>query len=546
MKTLKVPGFVGRYSFGYANKGSCSIVKSASERHQFSISCGDDAYSTSPSAHVGVVTEHESLWLDGPAARPVKAALARAVATVEGRSGAVYVLDHRGESLAIEAVHGSRPLGDHRVPTEAAWVVRNVMPLLGTIGMCSVEQLPSTISIRTQGDSAWVPVLVDNVPIGVLEVSTDDAEFGLGTIGVLSRIAAEASAVVFAAAKERESFKAFLDTIESLAQAVDARDPYTFGHSKAVKAYSVEIGTALGLPHEAMVELSIAASFHDIGKISVPDAVLLKPGRLTEDERDVIQIHPVSSDEILRPLWFGKVSSIVRHHHERLDGRGYPDRLSGDEIPDLSKIIAVADSFDAMSSDRPYRKAQSLDYIMGEFSHERGGQFDSDVVDAFLTVLDRYIRSEGTATPTDVDSFDTLDAPCYVSAELEIPPHLVADAVCTYMTSFIDESAATVPDMSRLTNAIAQYCEKSTSFRWDGHQIVAPDTPVSARLIVQEATSILEAIHITASNSISIHLIEMIHEKALSTMSDSQKPLVLLLLAQGMNIDTSSLSFDSD
>jgi len=170
----------------------------------------------------------------------------------------------------------------------------------------------------------------------------------------------------------------------ALAGAVDARDSGTGDHSVRVASYAVAIGRRLRLPREAIAELSVAAALHDIGKVSVPDAVLRKPGPLTPDEWGLMRRHAVVGSRILHDAPFGEeVKRAVRHVHEWWNGRGYPDRLKEGQIPLFARILAVADAFEAMTSDRPYRPALSPEEGLAELARMRGVQFDPQIVDLF-------------------------------------------------------------------------------------------------------------------------------------------------------------------
>jgi HD-GYP domain-containing protein (c-di-GMP phosphodiesterase class II) len=169
--------------------------------------------------------------------------------------------------------------------------------------------------------------------------------------------------------------------IAGLVAALDERDGYTARHSEEVVAASRSIGLSMGLDRAALAELEVAALLHDIGKILVPDSILKKPGPLTPDEYAQMAIHPARGAEILaRVPGLEVVATIVRYHHERWDGSGYPDGLTGDRIPLASRIIAVCDSFNAMTSDRPYRRAMSPEDALTELHINAGWQFDPAVV----------------------------------------------------------------------------------------------------------------------------------------------------------------------
>lgn len=174
-------------------------------------------------------------------------------------------------------------------------------------------------------------------------------------------------------------------SLETITKILEKRDEYTCNHSRNVCRYALKMyEQRYGVGNEYNM-LKTAATLHDIGKIGIPDAILYKPDRLAPEEFDVIKKHSIIAEEILKPLDFGSsISLVIRHHHEHLDGSGYPDGLIGDAIPQASRIIAIADAFDAMHSDRPYRKALSYETCLREISDHKGRQFDSEWADVFL------------------------------------------------------------------------------------------------------------------------------------------------------------------
>jgi len=167
-----------------------------------------------------------------------------------------------------------------------------------------------------------------------------------------------------------------------LAAELESRDPYTHGHSRRVARHAVIIAIRMGLAEQQVATIRAAAALHDVGKINTPRAVLHKPGRLTEVELALIELHPVDGAEIVSTLGDAELTAMVRHHHERLDGTGYPDGLSGDEIPLGARIIAVADTFDAITSTRPYRPARTHGAAMEILDEEAGARLDPEGVNA--------------------------------------------------------------------------------------------------------------------------------------------------------------------
>lgn len=182
--------------------------------------------------------------------------------------------------------------------------------------------------------------------------------------------------------------KAYLESIEVLRYTVEAKDPYTRGHSDRVSEYSVLIGKKLGLSEDELKTLKIGGLFHDVGKIGIPDNILLKEAKLTDDEYSQIKNHPTIGAHILQNATiFKDIIPIVKHHHEKYDGNGYPSRLKGEDIPFMARIAAVADTFDAMTSKRSYRDPLSLDIVKAEIEKYSGSQFDPKIAKVFLEIL---------------------------------------------------------------------------------------------------------------------------------------------------------------
>ena len=204
---------------------------------------------------------------------------------------------------------------------------------------------------------------------------------------MMSLSALMASAIANTRMKERQR-ATFVRTMESLATALEARDEYTKGHSQRVSDVSLLIGQRLGFGADSMEELRIGTILHDIGKIGVPDAILNKSGRLTDEEFELMKAHPVIGYEICRPLMLSEgVLMLIRNHHEKLDGSGYPDGLKGGELPLSLRVVCVADAFDAMSSRRPYRNVMDIKMVISELSRGAGIQFDPVVVEMLKDLL---------------------------------------------------------------------------------------------------------------------------------------------------------------
>jgi len=175
--------------------------------------------------------------------------------------------------------------------------------------------------------------------------------------------------------------------VRALSNAVEARDAYTGQHAERVAAYGMRIGRAVGLEVDPQTEFGFL--LHDVGKVAVPDSILFKTGKLTAEEYALIERHPVIGSEILREVEFlAEAVQVVRHHHERWDGTGYPDGLRGEEIPLSARVFAVADALDALTTDRPYRPAVGFPEARAEIARGAGTQFDPSVVAAYDTLPD--------------------------------------------------------------------------------------------------------------------------------------------------------------
>ncbi len=198
------------------------------------------------------------------------------------------------------------------------------------------------------------------------------------------------------------SFRSYLklqtqarSTFERISQLLDTRDHYTAVHSSEVAELAIEIGREMGMPQGDIEQIDIAARVHDIGKVAIPDAILLKPGPLDDEEWKVMKTHPVVSAQLIEGLEiYSAVATAVKHEHERWDGTGYPDGLRGEDIPLLSRIIAAADIYNALSTDRPYRKAFSREETVRIIGEMKGTDIDPRVADALLTVIQRKHAEE--------------------------------------------------------------------------------------------------------------------------------------------------------
>lgn len=259
--------------------------------------------------------------------------------------------------------------------TAEGWAVRNVVP--------------------ASGDASNGQILVQSIRCRGRDIGLLVAGQKYGSDPCISSYDIQ---LVHAAAGHIESFcdnvsfyedqrALFMGTVRALTAAIDAKDPYTFGHSERVSMVAAQIAAAMGMSSDEVETVRLAGLVHDVGKIGVPEAVLCKPGALSDDEFAAIKKHPVIGERILNGIpQLANVLPGVLHHHERWDGRGYPQGLAGENIPLQARIISVADTFDAMSSSRSYREGMPREKVLRIISESSGTQLDSQVVDAFRRI----------------------------------------------------------------------------------------------------------------------------------------------------------------
>lgn len=211
-------------------------------------------------------------------------------------------------------------------------------------------------------------------------------EFTSGDLKLLSTIAAQTGGVLESAFLYQRLQETFRGVVRAMAVAVDAKSRWTAGHSIRVTRYAVELAHAIKLPGSEIEKVNLSGLLHDMGKIGIPDAILDKPGKLTEEEWKVMKQHPIIGYEMLKDIWQfrGSILDGVLYHHERIDGRGYPFGLKGDEIPFMGRLLAIADGFDAMTSDRPYRAGMPKEKALEVLMECAGTQWDKELVKAFV------------------------------------------------------------------------------------------------------------------------------------------------------------------
>jgi diguanylate cyclase (GGDEF)-like protein len=255
--------------------------------------------------------------------------------------------------------------------------------VLGPAEWARIENDP----LEADASYAIAPIEVDG-RVGCIVAALPSADFGERELRLLGGLAHQAKLAIANASNYEGLERTFVSTVEALANALEANDEYTSRHARWITDLSLRVGRELGLDARALKHLELAALLHDIGKIGIPSNVLSKPGRLTAVERRLIETHPALGEGIIAPIdRLQAVRPIVRHCHERWDGRGYPDGIAGDQIPLESRIIFVCDAYHAMTTDRPYRKRLSHPEAVRRLNGGAGSQFDPRVVEVCLGVL---------------------------------------------------------------------------------------------------------------------------------------------------------------
>jgi putative nucleotidyltransferase with HDIG domain len=234
------------------------------------------------------------------------------------------------------------------------------------------------------------PVLWKNRLTAVLAVGekVSGQEFQSADLEMLRALSESAAIAIENARLFKDLQEAYVSTVRLLVSRIEEKDPYTHGHTERVAAYAVGIAKAFDFTPEEVQRIQFGAFLHDIGKVHTEDTVLHKPGALTDEEWRIVKMHPVRGAEMVRGVRFlERCVDMIRHHHERVDGKGYPDGLTGDEMTLAAKIVNVADAFDAMTTDRPYRAGLTMEQAVAQMSEKAGTQFAAEVVEIFVSAL---------------------------------------------------------------------------------------------------------------------------------------------------------------
>ncbi len=307
---------------------------------------------------------------------------------------AVLLLDRSSDQLLIIAVHGFDPrLVGRSVGNLGQGVCGKVaaegQPMVGKPGM----DLAQEDTLATAGESLCLPIKIRGEIFGVMMVAEKSGgrSFSGEDMFIASFLLQKTALSIENIALYESMVSNMRSTLGALVHAMEAKDPYTRQHSRRVTNLSVLTSQTMGLPLDQIESVRFAAYLHDIGKIGIKDYVLLKNSRLSQDEYEHIKQHPVIGESIIMDMDLtAQERAIIRHHHEKWDGNGYPDGLAGEDIPLLARIVAVADAYDAMTSDRPYRPTRLREEAVEELKRWAGRQFDPEVVVAFVEMLSRF------------------------------------------------------------------------------------------------------------------------------------------------------------
>src|SRR6266511_2582819 len=313
--------------------------------------------------------------------------------TLGAPRASVWFQEAPGGEISVHAMHGYGELDRERM-SRMRFDHDSAEPLLGVKEpfVVTAEQHEAITGAKQVGVGrpfAIAPLTLDGGRLGCIAVApSDEGEFTERQLRLLAGVAHQAKLALTNAGNFRSLEKTFLETVEALANALEANDEYTSSHARWITDLALKVGEGLGLDGRALKRLELGALFHDIGKIGIPEAILSKPGPLTADERRLVETHPELGERIIAPIdRLEEVRPIVRHCHERYDGCGYPDRRGGEDIPIESRIILVCDAYHAMTTDRPYRKRLPETEALRRLEEGAGTQFDPRVVEVCKRVL---------------------------------------------------------------------------------------------------------------------------------------------------------------
>ncbi|MCK4309349.1 MAG: HD domain-containing protein [Candidatus Atribacteria bacterium] len=321
----------------------------------------------------------------------LKVILDFSIKTSGANRGSVMLLDEKKNIFSVRVAHNLseriiRETTFTKDENTIGWIVKNKKSLY----IKDLEK-DKRFSIKENIDYnikqlLIIPIIIENKVIGA--ISLDNVSFTKDIINLLESFSEQAAVTINNARLYQKIQDSYFEIVKALAQAIEAKDPYTHGHSARVMEYAVLIAQKLGLREEEIESLRYAAILHDIGKIGVRGIILNNPNGLTTEEYDEVKRHPIIGENIISPIeLLQPIRPLIRHHHEWYNSKGYPDGLSKEDIPLGARILAVVDAYDAMKSDRPYRKALTEETAIQELKHGSGTQFDPTIVEIFLEIF---------------------------------------------------------------------------------------------------------------------------------------------------------------
>jgi HD-GYP domain-containing protein (c-di-GMP phosphodiesterase class II) len=333
-------------------------------------------------------------------------AMEAATRLMEAEVGSLLLIDEATHELYFEVELGKRGERVKEVRLKVGEGIAGWVAKTGEPAIVADPQKDPRFSWKVEEKSLFktrniicVPIKIKGKIIGVLQAinKLGPQPFSKWDLEEFQSLADQVAIAIDNANLYKELQETFFGTAEALADAIEAKDPYTAGHTRRVFAYSMAMGKVMGLSASELDNLKLASLLHDIGKIGIEDRILLKPGKLENAERRRMEAHTTIGPKIVdRVKQLRKIVPGIMHHHEEYDGSGYPSGLKGHQIPLVARIIAVADCFDAMTTDRPYRKGLSVQTAMGELGKLSGTQLDEKVVEAFIRA---YRANELNETP---------------------------------------------------------------------------------------------------------------------------------------------------
>ncbi|MEK6777670.1 MAG: HD domain-containing phosphohydrolase [bacterium] len=306
----------------------------------------------------------------------------------KGEDISILIIDRETDALVPKRLHGDGNL-IHPIPLREGAIGKAVLENR-TLMIPAGKLSPISAAGKTNSNFLALPMAIKDEVFGSLNISKA-SPFSAKELHLLNNMLSKFTMAIENHALYESIYENLTDTLRSLVMAVEAKDLYTKDHSQRVTDLAILIANEMGRSRAEMETLRFSGFIHDIGKIGIQDTILLKPGSLTDTEWESIRTHPVIGENIVKPLKFlHEERLIIRHHHERFDGTGYPDGIKGEEIPLLARILAVADTYDAMTSSRPYRTAKGHDFAVEEIIRSRNTQLDPLAADAFLACVRSY------------------------------------------------------------------------------------------------------------------------------------------------------------